>query len=224
MFHAHPLLPQFQPRPPGFFLAKINPRTESKFVPNRCVTALFAVSLKYSIICMLSSRCFVLTWERKRWTSHKRLHLMPISSSLSSMRSRTVAVSNGIVLSSPQSKRKHDENSLRVWGFGTSQGLKWIPASPTKSRSGAFCCRCFLNFSTKIPPVDYPQDPLVAYETFWLGVPCEGTWGSTVFFKIVTVDYFSNKPRTAGGWLWGCRVLCMQYTLIRKVQKRLLMV
>ena len=66
MFRAHPPLPQFQPRPPGFFLAKINPRTESKFVPNRCVTALFAVSLKYSIICMLSSRCFVLTWERKR--------------------------------------------------------------------------------------------------------------------------------------------------------------
>ena len=145
-----------------------------------------------------------------------------ISSSLSSMRSRTVAVSNGIVLSSPQSKRKNDENSLLIWGFGTSWGLKWIPASPTKSGSGTFCCRCFLNFPTKTPPIDYPQDPLVAYGTFWLGVPCEGTWGSTVFFKIGTVDYFSNKSRTASGWLWGCRVLCTQYTLISKVQKQII--
>ena len=39
---------------------------------------------------------------------------MAIARGLSSMRSRTVAVSNGIVLTRPQSKRKKDENSLRV--------------------------------------------------------------------------------------------------------------
>ena len=59
--------------------------------------------------------------------------------------------------------------------------------------------------------------------SFWLGVPCEGTRGSTVVFKIGTVDYFSNNSRTACGWLWGCRVLCTQYTfIISKVQKQII--
>ena len=45
-------------------------------------------------------------------------------------------------------------------------------------------------------------------------------WGHMRFD--CTVDYFSNKSRTASGWLWGWRVLRTQYTLISKVQKQII--